>query len=610
MLCMLAMGSQKLELTTPGRPAIIVVRRRNVVPEPVVRKEIEKEADSHITLGRLLRKERTEKKKNAVQKILAGDMSVVQKIDAIREVDGKEDEQEVAQIVRTAAVQAMRRRISRLIGAIKESVPPLSYFSYLFRESWRIRDFGAKSRVLVAGILPPGVRADPALGRFLVEKVQAAAFSLVPRLDIVVEHGWLHLTPTQYNEVMLLRRLANRILAFDFAHADFRDRNVIEKLERIEGLFLMIHYGPATLESIVASLHTVYRKQDAAEKDLEEAIALTVKILDADSPYPSLANCLLGLNILRCRRSLTLPDLMRKGLGDMVSARDFDGAEPVRKRIDDYLEGALDSVRKLQEQVRESRRLNTYVSRDPDGKLDTSGVRAIYVPGDGGQKYDFTLDQQNLTLFVCRLLRRFDRTFSSLLNGQVVLEGPEKKAIFSRSFFQTEFSRMRAVADKLEKGPYSITRFPLSRYLQMKEDRLGAIGNELEARQLIDEGVAGLVDLGKTLARVLGLKRPAATGVDKDEPLGQVVLQGKPFTLPWEGRMIVARSVLHDKTVEAALAAAVSFCFTTGLLLQDQFLFLFLDREAKNRVELARRIRMVEHLLDPDILRQIRVHSN
>ena len=135
---------------------------------------------------------------------------------------------------------------------------------------------------------------------------------------------------------MLLRRLVQRILAFDFAHADFRDRNVIDKLQRIEGLFLMIHYKPATLESIVGSLHTVYRKQEAAEEDLDEAIGLIVKILDTDSPYPSLANCLLGLNILRSRRSLTFSDLMRKGLGDMVSARDFDCSEAVRKRIDDY----------------------------------------------------------------------------------------------------------------------------------------------------------------------------------------------------------------------------------------------------------------------------------
>ena len=302
------------------------------VTELPARREIENEADNHITLGRLLRKERLEPRKGGVKKILASELSIPQKIEKIREVDDRKNDQEVAQVVREAAAQAVRRRISGLSRTIKAPVQPLPYFSYLFREYGRIRQFGEKAQVLIAGLWPPGLKADPGLGAFMVEKVQATALALLPRLTVVTEHGWLHLAPAQYNEVMLLWRLLQRILAFDFVHADFRDRNLILKLQRIEGLFLMIHYKPATLESIVGSLHTVYRKQEASEEDLDEAIGLIVKILDTDSPYPSLANCLRGLNILSYRRFLTFPDLMQTGLGDMVGSRDFDCTESVRKR--------------------------------------------------------------------------------------------------------------------------------------------------------------------------------------------------------------------------------------------------------------------------------------
>jgi hypothetical protein len=593
-------------LTIPRGRGIIRRVSRNVVPEPVARREIEKEADNHIALGRLLRKVRPEKKKNAVQKILASELSVPQKIERIREVDGMEEEQEVTQVVQEAAAQGARRRVARLIQTVKEPQKALPYFSYLFQQYGKIREFGAQSRVLTARIWPPGVRADPELRDFLVEQVQAAALALSPRLALVAEHGWLHLTPAQYNQVMLLRRLVQRLLAFDFVHLNFRDRNVIEKLRRIEGLFLMIHYRPETLGSIVSSLRTVYQKQRGGEKELDEATGLAIRLLNADSPLPCLANCLLGLNILRCRRLLTLQDLIRKGLGDMVSSRDFDCDPPVRKRIDDYVEAAVDSIRKLHDQIAEARRLNAFISRDGDGNLDIAELRAFYNTGDGKEKYDFTPDQDNMILFAFRLLRRFDRTFSSLLNGHVILEGPEKVAVFSRSFFQLEFSRLRTVTEKLEKGPFTFNRFPLSRYLQMKEAQLGAVGNEMEARQLIDEGVASLVDLGKTVSRILSLKRPAPPGnKTKVEPLEQVVLQGKPFSLPHEQRKLTTQSLLNGRTVAEALSEAVSVCFSTGLLMQDQFLFLFLGRERKSQAELESRIQMVENLLDPESFREI-----
>ncbi len=577
------------------------------MPEPAARKEIDKEAEDHIALGQLLRKDRPEWKREAVRRIVATGLSVPQKIEKIREVDDGEEESQVAQIVRQASAQAARRRVALLSRAVKEPPAQESYVSYLFRERAKIRAFASRARVLTVGVFPPGLRPDPALRAFLVEQVQSAAISLSPRLELVAQHGWLHLTPAQYNEVMLLRRLAARLVGFDFAHLDMRDRNVIDRLQRVEGLFLLIHYRPEAPDSIVRSLRLACQKQGLEEKETDEAAGLALRILDAASPFPSLANCIVGLNILRSRRSLTLADLMRKGLGEVVSARDFDCDEGVRARIDQYVAEAMEPIRALQDQLQETRRLASYVSRREDGTLEVAAVRTIY-NADEKEKYDFRADQENLTIFARRLLRRFDRTFASLLNGQVVLDTQEKVAVFSRSFFQLEFSRLRTVAEKLEKGPFAFNSFPLSRYLQMKDGRRGAIGHEVEARQLIEEGMACLVDLGKTLSLVLAQRLPAAgkTGL---EPLEQVILKGKPFSLPGEGSRLVVRTVLENMAVEAALAAAVSYCFTAGMLLHDQFLYAFVEREAKCRADLAERILLVENLIDPQVFLELRALS-
>jgi hypothetical protein len=576
----------------------------NIVAEQAARREIEKEAENHIALGLLLRKERQEPKRSAVQKVLASDLSVPQKIEKIRELDEMEAGQDVGLVVRQAAAQAVRRRIFKLTQTVKEVPKPVPFFSYLFREYSRIREFGRRTRVLEAGVWPPGVRADPEIRGFFVAKLQLWAIALAPRLTLVAEQGWLHLTPAHYNHVMLLRRLVERIQGFDFVHLDLHDRGVIEKLRRIESLFLMLHYRPETLGIIEGSLRLIHDKLRAGDQEEEEAVSLSIRILSPEGSIPSLHNCLVGLNILKSRRFLTLSDLTRKGLGEMVSVRDFDCEPAVRLRIDDFIQNAVDGVRRLHDQVHEARRLNSYISRDPDGNLDAGELRTLYNAGDGREKHDFSLDQENLVRFTFRLLRCFDRAFGSLLNGQVMLEGDEKAAVFSRAFFQVELSRLRTVMEKLEKGPFSFSAYPLSRYLAIKGAELGPIGTEMEARQLIDEGVADLVDLGKTVARVLSQKRPGmAKG--KPEPLEQVILQGKPFSLPHEDRRIHASGFIRGKTVAEALASAVTTCFTAGLLMQDQFLFLFLGREKKAESEMRARLQQLETLLDPESFREM-----
>ena len=176
-------------------------------------------------------------------------------------------------------------------------------------------------------------------------------------------------------------------------------------------------------------------------------------------------------------------------------------------------------------------------------------------------------------------MRRFDRLFAPLLNGQCLLEETGRAAIFSRAFFELDFTKLRTMVEKLETGPFHFSSFPLSRFLQIKGARIGAIGNEMEVNELISQGVGTLVDMGKTLMKILILRTPGVAG--KAEPLEPIVLQGKAFSLPYENGRLQTRSFLKGKTVMEALSLAVTICFTTGLLLQDDFLSVFLGKEKK-----------------------------
>ncbi|MGD0728378.1 MAG: hypothetical protein ABSB63_22950 [Spirochaetia bacterium] len=570
----------------------------------LTRAEIEREADDHIALGLLLGKVREEPKRSAVQKVLANPLTIPQKIEKIKEIDEKEDTLAILHVVRQASAQVARSQVSRISRMIKKTTQSCSYFKFIFTEYRRVREFGRRSYVLETRLLPPGIRIDPQLPAFLAKEILTTAAELSLRLNPVVEHGWLHLTPRQYNLLVLLKRLADRLRAIEFAQLNLRDLNVIDRLRRVESLFLMLHYEPDTQAVIFGALRAFYEKQHEPEEENDKTNRLVLRILAEDCTLPSLYNCLLGLNIFKYRRLLTLADLMREGLGEMVDSRAFDCESPVRARMDGYIDAAFESIGKLHEQLLEARRINSYIVLDEQGRPDTEILAGFYAPGDSREPFSFAADQDNLVLFVPRLVRRFDRLFSPLLNGQCLLEETGRTAIFSRAFFELDFTKLRTMVEKMETGPFHFSSFPLSRYLQIKGARLGAIGNEMEVNEIIGQGVGCLVDLGKTLMKILVLRTPGGAA-GTPEPLEPIVLQGKTFSLPHENGRIQTRSLLKGKTVVEALSLAVTICFTAGLLLHDDFLSLFLGKEKRLGAELRARMKLMENLLDPESYREL-----
>ncbi len=570
----------------------------------ISRREIEKEADENIALGRLLRKDRDELKAEAVERVLATDLRILQKIEKIQEIDEKQEAVEIEGIVQRACLQAVRRQFVRKRNSIKAPQSAIPYLRYMFRERGRIRDFGRKTHVLETPFLPPGIRPNRELRNFFVRDLQNWSAEISPRLGLITEHGWLHLTPLQYNLVVLLKSLADKCLAFDFIHLNYRDRNLIDKMKRIERLFLMMHYQPEYIQSIEESILTVYRKQGKDEEEGNAARNLAIRILSQDATLPSLYNSILGLNMVKHRRFVALWQLMRPGLGEAVNVRDFNCSLEVRKRIDAYIDKSLESIKKLHGQLHEVRRLNSYLRYDESGLVDSSNLGSLYEKTVPKSEGDFQTDQGNVLLFAQRLFDAFYKTFISLLNGKVQIAGVGRSAIFSRSFYEMEMARLGTITERLKKGPFHFGSFPLSQYLQVKEAKIGAIGNEMELIQLVDEGIACLADLGKSLAKVLG----SSTAKPKDQPeqtLVPLILQGKPYSIPYAQQSIRDRTYLDGKTVEEALADATSLCFTMGMLFRDRFVFFVLGSAARHEAELQGQLRLMKNLLDPERYREI-----
>lgn len=510
----------------------------------------------------------------------------------------------LAEKQRAAAAQAARAQ-----RALKRPQQECGYFHFLLRERGRLREFGRRTHVLETTVLPPGLRPAPGLQGFFVRSLQAWCSRLSPALKGLLEHGWLHLTPYQYNLLALLRRLSDRILAFDFARLDYRSRHLVERLRRIEQPFLALACRGEHLASILAAIRRVADKTRLGAEESAELCALAERMLAPEATLPSLHNALLGLNSVRNRRLTLLADLVdleSPGLAGLINSRDFDGGAGLRRRIDEYRQESLDSLRKLHAELSEVRRLSGYVHQGPDGEADTAALAAFYSLGG----HDLAPDLADTVLFVQRLCRQFDRVFFDLLGGRVTIVGRGALRIFSRNFFETELERLRGVGHKLEKGPFHFTNFPLQRYLRIQGGGLAAIGNEAEASALVQEGVAILVDLGKTAVRLLALRVPAAASgggeaVQSPPALEPIVLQGMGFAWPAAGLRIGAPSALAGLSVVEALRHLVEVSLSVGLLFHDRFLELFLAKRRRLESDVEARLRLLENLMTPEEHREL-----
>ncbi len=493
-----------------------------------------------------------------------------------------------------------RSHASRQSRAIKAPVETRSYIAYVFREYARVREFGRRSHVLEAGLWPPGIRLDRRLAAFLVEQVQIWAIELSGRLAPVLENGWVHLTPRQYNLLVLLKRLCDRLSAFEFPRLNLRDRNLVDRVRRIESLFLMLHYDPETLGVILAGLRVYHEKRQEGSEQVEASQALAIRLLTEDDTLPSLFNCLVGFNILKHRRFLVLSDLMRPGLGDMVDASRFDCDSRIQERIDGYVADTLATLSQMNEQLQEARRVNRYISLDEQARPRTAALWGVYKAGETREPLDFEADQENLVLLLSRLIRGFDRTYSALLGGVCLLSHGEKASIFSRAFFELDLTRLRSLAGRLENDVFRLTRFPLRRFLRLKSNRKEAVGGEGEVADLIRETVGCLVDIGQTVSKVLALRSRPSGGPAGEEPLQPVILQGKPFVLPHENERFRPGTDLAGRTVSEALVSAVTVCFTAGMLFHDDFVSLSAGKEHKLEEDLRQQLKVIEHLILPE----------
>jgi len=568
-----------------------------------LKREIQKDAEDYITLGNLLRRKMAEKKRLSVEKVMNSNLSIREKIKRIREIYqfGEEhtDKEKIFQEGKGVKQRDQKRkRAKKARVEIKAFHNPCSYLSFLFKEYRNVREFGKKTHIFVSVLLPPGVRLNKDLGTFFEKYLQRAASELLEILNPVLENGWLHLHKSDYNLISILKKLCRKIESTNFKLLNYKDKKLINGLQSLENLFLTLQYRSEYVERIISALDTVLSKDPDFEEVPENMPGLVRKILAKSVMLPSLYNFLLGLNMLKDNRYYKLSELIRRTSSEIIDTSNFDCEPKIDDKIQLYIEKSSKNLLLLRDKKREILKEKIFLPTNENGEANFNQLQFFYDAFQAENKYHYDKDKENIVLFAPRFLRLFVQTFERLLYGKMQLSQVGKVEIFSRIFFQVEFSRLPYLIVKMEKFAFSYPTFSRSRYLLIKGTNGGATEIEAELMQIIDESLYYLLGIGKKLSGVLGLRERIGKSKGKSEPLDPIILKGKAFSIPYEENVVKSRTIINGKTVLEALTMAISMSFLVGLFFNDQNTTSLLIREQEINQKMRSMLEILERISD------------
>jgi len=521
---------------------------------------------------------------------------------AVKEIDGSVD-QHAGESEDTLTL----KRIWRNRRNIKAFQTQASFFRYLFFEYKRIRYFGNTTHIFFPKIIPPGLQLSKDVCVTFTKYLQPWCIELLGVISNFLNMRWPHLTKKEYNLMVILKKLCEKIVETDFSRLDYIDRNLIDKLRSLETFFLVLHYRQGYPDIILSVLQRELKKDLNYKKDVKDVILHVKRIINRDDELPSLYNFLIGLNMLKFRRFFNLQDLIHSNSGEMVSSTIHECEMKTQKEIDIYIEDLRRELIDLHKKKLEIFGIRSYLPINELKEIDFRTLEYLYESSEPKKKNNFSKDQENIVLIAMRLFRTFVGSFENILNGKINISGVGYVELFAKNFFHMELTKIKYLTEKLEKLSYHFqSPFSYDQYLLHMSPQKIIPKLDVEAIQLIGEGLTILNDIGKKLERVLRLRGPAEKGEKDPAPLDITVLNGKSFSLPYEDKIIKFKTKLGGKTIAEALSFIVSVSYLMSIFFRKPEIYGLISQEEKVKSEIRSKLDIIERVAKPKIYQELR----
>jgi hypothetical protein len=494
-----------------------------------------------------------------------------------------------------------RGKVWEIRRKVKVSNNRSSLFNFIFSEYRKIRNFGQDTHILYPKLFPPGIQLNRDVHAPFTKYLQPCAIELYKAVTHVLKKRWSQLEKEEYNLLVILRRLCEKLALTNFNLLNYGDRNLIDRLRIVETYFLALHSDPGYPEMIVAALSRVLANDVQYRKKLPVLAASVRKILEKNIETPSLYNFILGLNMLKYRRSFRLKDLIAGNCGDIMGGALLECEQDIRREINGFIEECRKKITALARKKSDIGRIRRYLPADEDGEIDHSILQYLYESDEAQVGRNFVTDQEDVVRFTARLLRMFRDSFGNLLCGSIGLFGVGTVHIFPQDYFRIEFDKIETLIRQLEETSYNYTNpVDLQQYLALKVPQNQSSKHESEVLTIIDDALGLLHKIGKEIAQVLG-EVQGEDGVPKrTRSSRQDVL-----TVPVETRISGKNSGFLGKSVGEVILFVVNICFLIDHVFHGRFTYVLLSKEAMIDNEINTKLAMLKRVADEKMYREV-----
>jgi len=571
-----------------------------------------RQAEDYIALGRLLSKKRSEQLAEAVNHIVASDLSLRDKISAINEIDtgaklGLDNEPEGAAEPGQIS-KPLRYRLSELLLILKKPYSRVPYLSYLLGDYRRILAFGRSTGIFDPVFFLPDVKVNQILSEFLSHTLKPWAAELSEFLDLALEDSWHYLRKIEYNLLVVLKQLCDKILSASFTFFDYRDKNLLNKVKSLEVLFLVFHYRKHYRELLQASLEQITKKDMRLSDRYEDTKELVSRILDQSSGPPSLYNFLLGLNMLKYRRFFSIDSIICTDIGELINTVQFACTPEIKEKISSLIIEGRKRLVALREEQEKIKKLDAFVETDDSGETSFAALETFYDQECSAIKgHSFASDKVDVMRLLPRFLAIVDQIFSPLLNGQVQIEKVDSVSLFSNDFFQLDFLRIRRVAERIRGLASTLESFPLEKFRNLQHSSKGITNVEAEIMKQVNGGMDITDEIAEKLEFILAggpkNEKEAAAALDPS------ILRGKRFAIPYANKRLLSKSNLNGKSVVEALSYTVSILYTMAAFLHYRPVYLLLEQRQQVDRDLRSEMEILIRLAGPRLSEELQVGS-
>lgn len=567
--------------------------------------ELQRESETLIRLGMLIRKRRSAEDRRAVEEILATTAENAEKVRRIEEVDrastrAQDGDRDARRhyIGTPQNEQQDAPAHARRPPRVKAPLSRQGYVRFLLRDRARILQFGTTTRTILPGRFPPSVRLSPDVPAFFVGFLRPTARDIHATLSQLMGNAWMHLSRHDYNLLVLVLDLCNAIERLPVTTESYDARRASRTLRAVEERLLALRYEHDAVARILEAIETLRAWNRRAIENLSVLPDLVNRVISRAPDNPSLIDALLAVNMVDARRYLTEQDVTLSGLGRLVETRVFDCPEETQRQIDEFIERLVSQLDALAQERRDILRVRAFLERDQRGEVDLSATRELVE----SSQTDWRAARDNPAVLAEATFRPLATVVAALVSQPLTLSGVGTTPLFRDRPFDGELDRLQHTATAVEALVFQLPSLPHDRFVAIVDRRETATRYEAELLMHVQTYLDVITTIRSRLQELLA---HAVEGGTDFEPLDLHRATTEHVPLPLDAVVERGPALVQSRPLRAALSRVVRLGYELAFFFGDRRIRRVLKREHQVDRDINHMLETIERVARPEQAREI-----